>query len=172
MYKKNLVYIIDSLGAGGAERALLNILPEMRRQYHSVVVVALFADTELLEEYLAQDITVVQMKLLQPWNLCANSRALATLLKAQRADIVHAHLFFSGIYLGLTRLMGFRCKRFITFHNLAYAKGCNPRNLSYFLRKSLNYLLLNLSYTHFVGVSSAGVSIVTPKAPKGLASSA
>ena len=155
MYQQNLVYVIDSLGAGGAERALLNVLPEVRRHYDSVVVVVLFTESDLLAEYLSQDITVIQMKFSRRWNLFANSWALGKILKAQQADIVHAHLIFSGIYLGLTRFMGLRCKRVITFHNLAYVKGCNPRNLSYFLRKSLNWLLLSTCYSQFVAVSSA-----------------
>lgn len=150
-----VLFVIESLAQGGAERALLNLIPALIDQNVHPVILPIKAGGELQFEYERSGAEVVRLDFGHKWNLLKNLRLLAGFVRLRQADIVHAHLFFAGLYVGLGKYFGIKQPRFITFHNLAYAPGCNPRNASFYLRKFLNRHIVKRCMDRRIAVSSA-----------------
>jgi len=150
-----IVHVIDSLGLGGAEQSLLNLVKGLKRPNIEIVVVPLFKNHVLRPAFIEEGIEVADIRFGHKWNLLKNTWLLAKFLRDRQPQVVHAHLIFSGICTGLTKCLNVSIVRVISFHNLAYAKGCNTANLSYFLRKTLNWLVFRFCYDRFFAVSSA-----------------
>lgn len=150
--------MIESLAQGGAERALLNLVPALLERGVQPVVLPLKPGGDLQAEFEAAGAEVVQLNFGHKWNLPKNTLALARFIKTRRPDIVHAHLFFAELYVGLNKLFFWNLPTVISFHNLAYAPGCNPRNFSYYLRKLLAWFMVNYCMDRLVAVSSVVAS--------------
>ncbi|MEQ9022942.1 MAG: glycosyltransferase family 4 protein [Pseudomonadales bacterium] len=155
MDRPRLLYVIESLGRGGAERALLNLIPHVIRNGYQVQIVALTSPSELLKDFENAGAEVINLNFGQKWNLFKNINLLASLVRDQKPALIHAHLFFAGLYVGLSKYFGLKQPKFITFHNLAYAPGCNPRNTSFYLRKLLNRHVVKHCMDRRIAVSSA-----------------
>lgn len=153
--KLRIAHVIDSLGHGGAEQALVNLAPRFEEHNIKLVVIPLFTDRALAQDLHNLGIEVAEVHFSNKWNILKNVRLLTEFLRSENIQIVHAHLIFSGIYVGLTKLLKLPIIRVISFHNLAYSKGCNPINVSYFLRKTLNWFVLRYCYDQILAVSSA-----------------
>ena len=83
----------------------------------------------------------------------AGRNALRSLCAELAIDIVHAHLFFPGLYAGLLSASD-EIPTFETFHNLAYA-GANQDNIKLRLRKALRKRVAERSGAKFLAVSDA-----------------
>ncbi len=113
-----VLFVIESLGRAGAEQALLGLTVALREQGVDSEVVALWPPYILAEAFEAQGIRVHRLDVGHRWNAAA---VLWKLGRLQRDfDVVHAHLFFADLYVGLARGWARSTPRFVTFHNLAY----------------------------------------------------
>ena len=93
------------------------------------------------------------------WSLRGGARAVARAAVDSRADIIHAHLLFPGVYTGLARMMRMtRARTCITYHNLAYAPGCNRPGPGLTARKALNALTSRFGMDGRIAVSRAVAS--------------
>ncbi len=145
-----LLLVIDSLGRGGAEQALLNTVFSLQDKGYKVSVAALKAPYDLAGELKSKGITVYPLHLNQKWNFLRNCWCIRTLVKNNNYQLIHSHLYFSGIYIGLLLFLGLlaNVKTVHSFHNLAYAEGCNPKNLGFYVRKVLNRFFLHFIHVH------------------------
>ncbi len=150
-----VLYVIETLNRGGAERALLNLVPTLIAQNIKPLVMPITGGGELQKEFEQSGAEIISLGYGHKWNLLKNISLLSSFIKARQPDIIHAHLFFAGLYTGLGKYWGIKQPKFITFHNLAYAPGCNPRNLSFHLRKLLNRHVVKHCMNRRIAVSSA-----------------
>ncbi|AYO56921.1 hypothetical protein CO230_01510 [Chryseobacterium sp. 6424] len=150
-----ILYVIESLGNGGAERVLLNILVVLQREGHECHVATLFDDDLLLKEFTENNITVHELKIGNRWNIVAALSGLRNLQHQYKFDILHAHLFFAHLYTGLLkRLFLPRLKTVVTFHNMGYDAD-PPDNLYRKIRLKLDSYIINNCFNRKIAVSNA-----------------
>jgi glycosyltransferase involved in cell wall biosynthesis len=120
-----LLFLIESLGRGGAEQALVNILPELKAQGVECEVAFLQGSSELESEITSLGVPVHSLKLSHGWNLLEANLKLRRMFQAGHFDVIHSHLFFSNLHLGLCQgnaLRQTRAKRLTTFHSLEFER--------------------------------------------------
>lgn len=134
-----VLHAIETLGVGGAERVLVQLLPALREAGVDSEVAVLRGPYTLAGEIEAAGFTVHRLEVGNLWNLPGGARALARLAKARGCGVIHANLLFPTVYTAMAkRLFARDLKTLTTFHNLAYAPGANRRGATYGLRKRLN----------------------------------
>ena len=129
-----IVYVLTSLGVGGAERQVAALAECMKRRGHAVSFVVL---RPRLDEEVATALPVLHLDLRKsPGSLfAALGRARATLLDL-RPDIVHSHSFHANIFARLLHLTGSAPAVVSTIHNVY--EGGNVRMLAYRLTDTLS----------------------------------
>ncbi len=115
-----ILFLIESLGRGGAEQVLVNTLPELKKLGFECAVATLFERHELADELEGAGIAVHRLKLSHKWNIVEALYKLNCLLRRNQYRIIHAHLFFAYFYAGLLKLFNPHIKTLTTFHNLGY----------------------------------------------------
>ena len=155
MEKTRLLFVIESLGQGGAERALLNLVPYLIKYGYQVRIVPLIPTGNMRSEFEDMGAEVINLGFGHKWNLLKNIMLLKGLVRSHKPEVIHAHLFFAGLYVGALKYLGIKQPKLITFHNLAYAPGCNPRNPGFYLRKLLNRHVVKHCMDGRIAVSSA-----------------
>ena len=149
-----ILSIIETLGKGGAERVLVNTLPELQKLGIDCEVAILFEREDLAEELEAYGIKVHRLNLSYKWNVIEGIFKLNRLMRDNHYDIIHAHLFFAYFYASLMKLFHSKIKTVTTFHNLAY--NTYPANtLMKKLRKKLDALVVTQLIDKKVAVSHA-----------------
>jgi len=152
-----VLHVIESLGRGGAEQALVNLFPALIAEGNEIEVAVLWGPYDLQEELQAKGVYVHRFNFQKRRKFLSSASVLNEFVEERKYDVVHAHLLFSGLYVWLSRIGGIT-RRCITFHNLAYAKGCNPNNLKFLLVKQLNKLAMRYGIDGHVAVSTAVAS--------------
>lgn len=121
MYKNiKLLTVIESLGKGGAERVLVNTLPELQKIGIDCEVIILFDKDDLAKELEDFGIEVYKLNLSNKWNIFEGITKMLKIYNYKEYDIVHAHLFFAHFYTALSLLFNKKIKSIVTFHNLGF----------------------------------------------------
>lgn len=96
----NIIHIINALEIGGAERLLVETLPEIKQMKHDVKVILLYSSNSYFEKKLKQNgIEVIALNHKhEAYNICLIAK-LHQLIKD--ADVVHSHLFPSQYWAAL-----------------------------------------------------------------------
>ena len=115
-----ILHVIESLELGGAERSLLNVLPSLAHAGNDVEVAALWGPYPLARDLEAGGIPVHRLDIGNRWNIPSGTAKLVRLLRRGRYDVVHAHLFFSTLYVAASKPWAPRARRVATFHNLGF----------------------------------------------------
>jgi glycosyltransferase involved in cell wall biosynthesis len=149
-----LLTVIETLGKGGAERVLVNTLPQLQKEGIACEVAILFERDDLAEELERYGIKVHRLHLSYKWNIFEGIYKLNRLVKDKHYDIIHAHLFFSYFYTGLIKIFHSKIKTVTTFHNLGY--NIYPANtVIKKLRKKLDAFVVSKLIDNKVAVSNA-----------------
>lgn len=177
-----VLHFIDSLGVGGAEMLLVNLLPELRRQGDEVTLAVMRGPFDLREALEAEGVRVVDLGARHRWNVPGAARELAALVREGEHDVVHAHLYFPAVAAALSRRLGLsRAAQVVSFHNLAYAPGVNKAGVGLRWRKRLAASLYPRGFDAKLAVSAAvanhyqrelglrGVEVLHNPVPKALA---
>jgi glycosyltransferase involved in cell wall biosynthesis len=149
-----LLSIIETLTRGGAERVLVNTLPELQKLGIKCEVAILFKRDDLAKELESKGIKVHRLNLSYKWNIIEGVYKLSKLIKKNHYDIVHAHLFFAYFYTGLIKAIKPKIKTITTFHNLGFDEY--PANT--FLkkvRKKMEIIIINKFFDKTTAVSYA-----------------
>jgi glycosyltransferase involved in cell wall biosynthesis len=154
MSELRILTVIESLARAGAEQALVNVLPELKAQGHTVEVAVLWSPYTLAEDLETAGVPVHRLGLSHRWNLAQGIPRLARICRQGRFDVIHSHLFFSGLYSTLTRPLTPRIKRVVTFHNLGY-DSYPADNAWRKVRKRLDGLLMRHAVDGRIAVSTA-----------------
>lgn len=149
-----VLHVIESLGAGGAEMLLVNLLPALQKKGVTCHVAALASPYDLAAKLESSGVQVHRLDISHRWNLPQALIRLVRLLRSEDFDVVHAHLFFASFYTGLSKIFEPRPKRVVSFHNMGY--DSDPANTLWRkVRKRMDSSIQkNLIDAHF-GVSSA-----------------
>lgn len=115
-----ILQVIESLGRGGAEQALVNLLPALQRRGHQCEVAALMPPYSLAETLEKAGIAVHRLKLNHRWNLLRGINSVTSLCHRGQYDAVQAHLFFAALYVAMSKPLAPAPKRIVSFHNLDY----------------------------------------------------
>lgn len=149
-----LLAVIETLGKGGAERVLVNTLPELKKLGIDCEVAILFDKDDLSKELEIKGIKVHKLNISYKWNIFEGVYKLNKLIQENKYDIVHAHLFFAYFYTGLVNALNKKIKTVLTFHNLAY--DAYPANTFIKkLRKKLDKFVTNKLIDKKTAVSKA-----------------
>ena len=79
-----VLQVIETLGRGGAEQSLLNLLPALRDTGVEVEVAYLFGRDELAADFEEKGILLHSLKLPGRWSVRAGRRALGELIRRER----------------------------------------------------------------------------------------
>ncbi|MBI4349165.1 MAG: glycosyltransferase family 4 protein [Elusimicrobia bacterium] len=113
------LHVIDSLGRGGAEQGLVNILQPLRDAGIDSEVVALYDPPTLAEDLASAGFPVHRLELARRWDPAAILR-IASLCRSGSFDIVQSHLAMATLYVGLSRPLAPRPRRVALYLNLDY----------------------------------------------------
>jgi glycosyltransferase involved in cell wall biosynthesis len=111
-----ILHVINSLGAGGAERLVLSLAAEQMRAGHEPRVLSLSRAHEELVALAGVRVDTCETPSPYGWRPYACLRAA---LRACRPDVVHAHLFPAQLYAAMLR-PGFSGTRFVTTEHNTY----------------------------------------------------
>ena len=103
MTKPHVLVTIKGLGLGGAERLLANSLPYLDRTRFEYSLANLCPEHASLEEPFARAGIPIHRIRLSPLRLPLATAQLASLIKRERVDLIHAHLPLAGV---VARLAG------------------------------------------------------------------
>lgn len=101
--KINILYVITSLGLGGAEKLLLEYIRRLDRNKYSFYVICLREKPDDLIAELQRFATVINLKIKGRFNPVVIPKLLK-LIKMIRPDIIHTHLFQPRIYTTIAKL--------------------------------------------------------------------
>jgi len=116
-----VLFVIENLGVGGAEQALVNIAPALQARGYRCGVAALWPPYTVAEALEQRGVDVFRLDLSHRWNFMQSIPRLLRVAKEHRYDILHGHLFFGGMHVAATRPFLPSARRAVTFHNLGYA---------------------------------------------------
>ena len=122
-----IALMLECDGPGGAELMMLELAKELRARGHTVLPVGLSAGTGWLgARFVAAGFEPASFELRRPLDLAA-VRALTTILRDFRADVVHSHEFTMAIY-GAAAAKRAGARHVITMHGgLYYATAWRRR---------------------------------------------
>jgi len=111
-----IVYLLTSLGVGGAEKQALAVAERMANRGHAVAVMTLLPH---LKEEWPTSLLVLHLDVRKsPASVFAGLRRARVFLREFRPDIVHSHCFHANIFARLLRLTGQRFAVLATVHNV------------------------------------------------------
>lgn len=151
-----VLHVIETLGIGGAERLLVTLLPELKRQEIDVTLAVLRSPFDLRPVLEEAGVTVIELPRSHKWNLLGGARNIARLARERNCTLIHAHLYFPAVCTALARVLRLSsAATVITFHNLAYTVGVNKAGIALRLKKALAAWLYPNGFDARIGVSSA-----------------
>lgn len=115
-----ILAVIETLGYGGAERLLVTTLSELVRRGYKCDVAVLMPPMHLQFEMKTWGIKVYPLNLKHRWFFPTALYKLAKLIRKNKYDIVHGHLYFATLYLRLLSLLGIAPPVVSSLHNLGY----------------------------------------------------
>jgi glycosyltransferase involved in cell wall biosynthesis len=92
-----ILFLIDGLQVGGAERSLLEI--STRFTQFSPVVCVLSDSLALLSEFQKSDIKVIQFPLPRNYQFAEHAKKLMEVIREVQPDLIHSYLFHSDMIL-------------------------------------------------------------------------
>jgi glycosyltransferase involved in cell wall biosynthesis len=155
--KIKILYIIETLGIGGAENLLLNTVKFLNKNDFEPYVLYLFYDDDLAKEFEEMEVSVIgpifdNYSCVGVNNIVDFFRGINRVRKIVRKvkpDIVHTNLFFANIYGRLGSWFGGVNKVITTLHNIDYSEETN-NSFRFILRKSLDFITGRLLVKTFI----------------------
>jgi len=93
--KKTIIYIIDSLGRGGAEVMLVSTLKDVQQYYNTVIVTLQHENVFTKDELGYSEIICLNIK--GKRDILSAVKKLSKIIKEKKAAIVHSNLYWSVI---------------------------------------------------------------------------
>lgn len=147
--------LIESYGrGGGAEQALAHVVPELVRRGVAIEIVVAWQPQELVAETERLGIRVhrLGMNSGERWNLAKALSRISSIAGTFKPDVMHAHLFFSAMYMGMLPAALSAPVKVLSLHNVDY--DVHPaRNRADEARKAVHGLMLRHRIHHKVAVS-------------------
>ena len=149
---RKLLTVIESLGRGGAERLLVTTHAHLDRERYRPAVAALWPPYDLAAELESMQVPVHRLDTRGPRDLPRAVLRLRRVMRKERPDLVHTHLFAANV---AGRLASPRRARLITsLHNPDYGSEDNG-TLRFRVRKALDRWSGHRRNRLFIAVSEA-----------------
>lgn len=150
-----ILLLIDSLGAGGAERSTLDLYYYLTREKHEVKIICIREEAGFQKEAMDNGADVMFLRSKGLWDQVSE---LAGLTEAFKPQIVHATLFKSRLRSRLVKLLHRKKFQLVeSLVTLSFSKerlsGRNHSKLRVLLHRLYDSLLARLSRSHFVAIS-------------------
>jgi glycosyltransferase involved in cell wall biosynthesis len=107
MVKTKVLFLIETLGVGGAEKSLLQILPRLRKV--DVLLCHLFATNPMKSDFQRAGVEVVSLNI-HPCRFSAAIRPVRKIVRDWAPDIIHGTLYHADI---CGRLIGFTSRNIV-----------------------------------------------------------
>ncbi len=98
MKKIKIFHIITSLGIGGAERMLANLVRTTNQERFEVTVISLLSKKEHGYSIDAQEVKVVYLNTKGILGIFQTFATLIKMMRKERPDIIHTHLFHADMF--------------------------------------------------------------------------
>lgn len=134
-----IIYLITSLGMGGAEKVVTNLADEMVNLGHQVTLVYLVGDAIVMPNSTDVDIIFLDLKK----NPLVAFLNFIKILKLRKPDVVHSHMYHANVFSRLSRLFSPFPKLISTSHS--NFEGGVIRMLIYALTSPLVTISTNVS---------------------------
>ncbi len=152
--ESGVLVVIETLGMGGAEWALVNLARELKQQTGCLEVAVLHPPYTLQVELENQGIPVHRLDIRDPWHVWSGVPRLQRLLRTRRFAIIHGHLFFGALHASLAGTLSADVTRVASFHNLGYA-SYPPQTIAQHGRKWLERAVMGHLVDGYLAVSEA-----------------
>lgn len=137
MARKKILYVITSLGLGGAEKLLLYYLRELDKSKYSFSVCCLRAEPNDLLPEISKYTKVINLKIKNKFNPLVIGK-LIKLFWNLKPDLIHTHLFQPRVYVSIAYLFYYRTILITQKHN-----SVNPRKHNIFVLFEMLSILVN-----------------------------
>ena len=117
---QRILMVMESLGVGGAEIAAVGLLRALKRRGHHCEVAHLWEPATLQASLEGAGIAVHGLGLKHRWRVDQGVTRLARLIRSSRPTVIHAQLFFAGLYVAASRPAAPAPRRIVTYQNLGY----------------------------------------------------
>jgi len=148
-----VLHVIETLESGGAEGLLVRILKNIDKNKFSPKVVCLFNRMDLKDELDKAGIAVFCIYMKNPYEWWKAIISLYKLIKREKIDIIHTHLFFANIYGRIAAKLGGVKSIITTLHNPDYTYEDNGK-WTYKFRKFIDKYTGRICNDYFVAVSN------------------
>lgn len=136
-----ILYVITSLGLGGAEKVVCDLADQMLLKGHEVKIVYLTGDKLVIPK--SSNVEIIYLALNGIKSFIPASIRYRNLVRDFRPDIVHAHMVHANIFARLNRINQRIPKLICTAHNSN--EGSKIRMLAYRYTNSLSDINTNVS---------------------------
>ena len=135
MRKRKIVHIVENMPVGGLEKTVYMIMRGIDKSAFDVELWCL-ADTGFLAEKLRQEGYSVRVLGLKSYHNIKNVVKLASLIRAEKPDIIHTHGYFAGIFGRLGALLSLRKIKTVHHYQTIFAEFYTRANA--FLERFFN----------------------------------
>ena len=150
MDRKVVLTLVESLRLGGAERLVATTVARLREDRFLPVVAYLHGPADLAEEIRAAGVAVHEVGFRGPGDIPRAVLCVRSLVRRERVDIVHTHLYFAHV-VGRLAAVGL-APVISTLHNPDYTHEA-ARTLRFLGRKGLDRATMALSRPRLIAVS-------------------
>lgn len=161
-----ILHIINNLANGGAERLLVDFLPQLKAQHHDVSLLVLIESTSLpiyIQELRDNGISVHFLKNRGSLFDLRLVLSINKFLDQRQFDVVHAHLFPTFYYVALVKRIFRRKERYyFTEHSIKNKRIDDPRfkYLEKWIYKSFDKIIvisdgIRDKLNHWIGTSDS-----------------
>jgi glycosyltransferase involved in cell wall biosynthesis len=177
-----VLHVIETLGAGGAEQVLVNVLPELSSLGVDCELAVLWPPYTLAEQLENRGVSVHRLDLKSRWNPLRTLLFLGHIVREKQITHLHAHLFFSMFHAAVSRPFFPRLHRVLTFQNQTFIgfpaatlwKKARRRGESWLTEHCFDYLtavsdLVGDHYSEQLGIDRASIHYVPNGVPLTLA---
>lgn len=116
-----VLYVVDTLGMGGAEQSLLTTVTRLDRGQFEPIVSSVYVGQTLKAEYEAAGVRVEAMGIKGKYRFATAIRRLVRLIRQEQPDLIHTVLFRAG---QIGRIAGLLCRRPVvsTWSSVPYSR--------------------------------------------------
>jgi len=116
----NILYIIDSLGAGGAERSTADMAKFLKNKGHQTTIICLKRKKIGIEEEIIN--AGINIVFLKATNFTSRVKEVSKHIKRERPDLIHSVLYDSNLLLRVIKLFSPKLKILQSLVSMPYAK--------------------------------------------------
>ncbi len=115
--KIKMMYVLTGLHTGGAETLLRDLLRKLDRERFEPIIVSIVPVGKIGKEIKQAGDKVVTLNIKKKWNFLLMFWSFLSLIKREKPQIIHAHLFHAIFLTRLVKLFNKKIKIISTIHN-------------------------------------------------------